>query len=82
MIAPPYLRVLNNGEIKKWIDQKCDMNCRIRFDSTNEIVYQFRWNRKFRLTINIYIIKLCGVKYNLMNCLMDSTPPYLVVWQN
>jgi len=79
MIAPPYLRVLNNGEIKKWIDQKCDMNCRIWVDSTNEIVNPFRWNRKFRLIINIYIIKLCGVKYNLMDWLMDSTPPYLVV---
>ena len=68
--------------IKKCIDQKCDMNCATPIDSTTEYVHPISWNRKFKSIIAIYIIKLCAVKYNLMGCLRNFIPQYLVVWQN
>jgi len=56
------LRILNKVKIKKRIDQKCDVNYRIWINSTNEIVHPLSWNRKFRLIINIFIIKFFDVK--------------------
>jgi hypothetical protein len=54
------------------VSEKCEMRWQIWLDSTKDIVHQDRLSRRFRSILIIYIIKLCGVKYNLFDGLVKG----------